>query len=428
MADPADPRRLRLIASPVPPAAVLERIPRAASSGLLVAGPDRLVVGEGTAATLELPHGLSDAAALGAAVAWLAAAARGSDGAAQRRLVALGAFPFDPAAPAALVVPSVSYCLSADGDAWMLQVDGADTGFEPPDGEDAGPSVVAAVSFPSADDYVAAVAAALADIRRGVLHKVVLSRLVQVRMAHAPDAAAILGRLWHGEDIFRPFSLPSGGARLVGASPELVVGRLGDRVASRPLAGTVALDGDEARAQDAERRLLASAKDRAEHRLVVDEVAAALAPRCSHLEVPAKPSVVRLGSDARLGTLVEGTLHRASGGAPPASEDSALHLLASLHPTPAVAGVPRPAALAAIARLEPAARGLWAGAVGWVDGSGDGEWMLAIRSVVLEGDDAAVRAGAGIVDGSQPQSELAEVTVKLRPVLEALSPGASALL
>ncbi|HTX63228.1 MAG TPA: chorismate-binding protein, partial [Acidimicrobiales bacterium] len=81
-----------------------------------------------------------------------------------------------------------------------------------------------------------------------------------------------------------------------------------------------------------------------------------------------------------------------------------------------------------IASLEPAPRGYWAGAVGWTDGMGDGEWVLGIRSVELAGRLALVRAGAGIVEESDPLAELAETTVKLRPVLDALSPGASRLL
>ena len=105
-----------------------------------------------------------------------------------------------------------------------------------------------------------------------------------------------------------------------------------------------------------------------------------------------------------------------------------LGLLADLHPTPAVGGVPREEALAVIAELEPSPRGHWAGPVGWVDGSGDGQWMIGIRSAMVEGTQATLTAGAGIVAGSDPHAELEETTVKLVPVLEALAPGASRLL
>jgi isochorismate synthase EntC len=105
-----------------------------------------------------------------------------------------------------------------------------------------------------------------------------------------------------------------------------------------------------------------------------------------------------------------------------------LDLLATLHPTPAVGGVPTKEALALIDELEPTPRGRWAGPVGWVDAAGDGAWVIGIRSAAVAGRTAVLHAGAGIVEGSEPEAELEETTVKLAPVLEALWPGAAALL
>jgi isochorismate synthase EntC len=197
-------------------------------------------------------------------------------------------------------------------------------------------------------------------------------------------------------------------------------------VTSHAFAGTVALAGSGGSPEDddAMGRLAGSAKDHTEHRLVVEEIAAALRPRTVELEVPVEPSVVRLRSDARLGTLIRGRLRPGpDGGCDP--DDSALGLLAAIHPTPAVGGVPRAAALERIAALEPLPRGYWAGAVGWVDGTGDGEWTLAIRSALLGDGSARLHAGAGVVDGSEPDRECSETGVKLVPVLEALEPGLS---
>jgi isochorismate synthase EntC len=101
--------------------------------------------------------------------------------------------------------------------------------------------------------------------------------------------------------------------------------------------------------------------------------------------------------------------------------------VADLHPTPAVGGVPRDEALVCIAELESSPRGHWAGPVGWVDSSGDGQWMIGIRSATVNGASASLTAGAGIVAGSDPRAELEETTVKLVPVLEALAPGAGRL-
>lgn len=278
---------------------------------------------------------------------------------------------------------------------------------------------------PPGPEYVTAVAAALREITAGRLSKVVLSRAVEVALRDVPRPSQVLGALWDGDQAFSPFSLPVRGGRLVGASPELIVSRIGSTVTSHPFAGTISLAAPGR--EDPAGRLFASAKDRNEHRLLVDEIARVLRPYCAELDVPTTPSVVPLRSDARLGSLIHGTLRQldphdaqsaAAGTAP--TEATALDLLALLHPTPAVGGVPRADALEAIALLETSPRGYWAGVTGWVGSGGDGEWVLAIRSALLDRQRALVRAGAGIVEGSDPAAELSETTVKLSPVLEAL--------
>lgn len=397
----------------------------AVSEGFLVAGRTRTVAAVGSAAVLGLPSGLADPQALAAVTTWLGAVERrGAEGLPAPAVTAVGAFPFDPSAPATLVVPASTWCVDTEGRGWRVDVRRRGAAAAPgpaagqtggPAGAFAGPGRPQLAEVPPGLEYADAVARAVADITAGRLEKVVLSRTVDLRLPRPPAPEGVLERLWGGDPAFRPYSVPVGGARMVGASPELLVARRGDDVVSHAFAGTVALtDGDE-QAMD---RLLASAKDRGEHRLVVEAIAEALGPRCVRLCVPEAPSVVRLRSDARLGSLLCGTLRHG---------DTALELLGLLHPTPAVGGVPSAAALRRIAELEPP-RGYWAGAVGWVDASGDGDWVLAIRCAILDGPRAVVRAGAGIVAESDPKGELAETTVKLSPVLEALSPGASTLL
>jgi isochorismate synthase len=446
-AETPDPADFVATSRPVPdstwPSAVFAE---AADAGALVGGRERMLVGLGVAATLALPHGLDDEDSLLAVRAWLSTVGA----AAPYPVAAVGAFAFDRGAPVTLVVPSVTWCRDADGRTWRVDVHrrgapagagvaaaGASSAARDTAGErhaaaagDAfhergsapatfGPATLVQVPSPAA--YACAVARAVADIRAGQLSKVVLGRLVDVQLPSPAVPSLLLRVLWDPDGLFSPFSVTTSSGRLVGASPELLVGRRGRSVTSHPLAGTVPLTGSEDDAQV--QRLFDSAKDRAEHRLVVEAIVAALGQRCDPLTVPPAPTVVRLGSDARLGTLVHGTL----GGADRRAT-TALALLALLHPTPAVAGVPRAAALARIADLEPTPRGYWAGAVGWIDSAGDGEWVLAIRSVELEDARALVRAGAGIVQGSDPWRELEETTVKLRPVLDALWPGASSLL
>lgn len=394
----------------------------AVAQGHLIAGRTRTVAALGTAAVLGLPGGLADPHAGGDVSAWLRSVERlGNDGPPGPQVLAVGAVPFDPLAPATLVVPARTWCVDADGRGWRVDVRRRGSGrtpaagggtAAPAGGEGLAPRLT---EIPPGRGYADAVARALEDIDAGRLLKVVLSRSIELRLPRAPHPPEVLERLWGHDPAFRPYSVPVDGGRMVGASPELLVARHGTDVLSHAFAGTVALaDGDE----EAVPRLLASAKDRDEHRIVVEAIAEALGPVCSRLEVPDAPSVVRLRSDARLGSLLHGTLRR---------HESALELLGLLHPTPAVGGVPRTAALERIAQLEPP-RGPWAGAVGWVDAAGDGCWVLAIRSALIDGARAVVRAGAGIVSGSDPLAELAETTVKLTPVLEALWPGGSTLL
>ena len=260
------------------------------------------------------------------------------------------------------------------------------------------------------------------------LHKVVLSRPLDVELQGELSLSVVLRALRAGEPLCTVFAMPVPAGIFFGASPELLVARQGGRVTCHPLAGTVPR-GTTARADaDAQGRLAGSDKERAEHRYVVEDIAAALRPYCAELTVPPEPSLVAFRSVAHLGTRIVGRLARPV---------PVLELLERLHPTPAVGGTPRDDALAAIAEGEPDDRGYWAGPVGWTDASGDGEWIIGIRSALLQPDAAGppdrqtgamtltLRAGAGIVAGSDPQSEAEETNVKLATVLDTVLPGIS---
>jgi isochorismate synthase EntC len=125
-----------------------------------------------------------------------------------------------------------------------------------------------------------------------------------------------------------------------------------------------------------------------------------------------EPDVVRFPTVSHLATRVSGVLREPA--------PTALALAGLLHPTPAVGGLPRTGALATIAALEEFSRGLYAGPVGWVDSTGDGEWAVALRGAQLDGPRARLSAGAGIVAGSDPDAEWAETEAKLRPMLAAV--------
>jgi isochorismate synthase len=198
----------------------------------------------------------------------------------------------------------------------------------------------------------------------------------------------------------------------VGASPELLVSRLGDVVRSHPMAGTAPRSSDPSTDARLAANLLASSKDRIEHRYTIDMVHDTLLPWCSFLDEEAEPSIVAMANVQHLATLVEGRLS-----SPPAS---VIELMRALHPTPAVNGTPRDVALALIATHEGVDRGRYAGPVGWVDADGNGEWAVGIRSAELDGTRARVFAGVGVVADSDPDAELAETRAKFQALLGAI--------
>jgi menaquinone-specific isochorismate synthase len=355
--------------------------------------------------------------------------------------LALGALPFEDAMAGHLVVPRFTMGISRDADGvtrrWATAVGPADTplpetdelfesvlwqyGTTPDLTNSEVPAVTGVTTTLSSADYRKEVARAVEAMRvRGAtLQKVVLSRPVTVSLCGPLELAAVLRRLRVAEPTCTVFSMPVHEGTFFGATPELLVARHGRRVTCHPLAGTVRR-GDTARSDaDAQRALAGSSKDREEHRYVVEDIASVLEPWCDSLEVPTAPSLVAFRSVAHLGTRMEGTLSPDAPGV--------LGILGRLHPTPAVGGTPRPEALATAARAEGEQRGPWAGPVGWVDGSGDGEWMIGIRSALLHADGRGLtlRAGSGIVAASDPGDEAAETDVKLATVLNAVLPGSS---
>jgi menaquinone-specific isochorismate synthase len=353
-------------------------------------------------------------------------------------VVAMGALPFDDAMDGLLVIPRFSMGIERDADGvtrrWATAVGPADDALPGTDElfdaviwqygttpEVPADARVARLTTPmTSKAYGDLVAGAVAALRApgATLRKVVLSRPITIELDGTLPLSAVLRRLRAGEPNCTIFSMPVPDGTFFGASPELLVAVHGERVSCHPLAGTVRR-GETARADaDAQRDLARSDKSREEHRCVVEEIVATLAPLCADLSVPDEPSMVAFRSVAHLGTRIEGRLARPLG---------VLELLERLHPTPAVGGTPRAEALAFMARGEADARGYWAGPVGWVDAAGGGEWMIGIRSARLNGDGTVVtlRAGAGIVAASDPDAEAAETDVKLATVLEAVVPGAS---
>lgn len=321
--------------------------------------------------------------------------------------IAVGAIPFLDSEEGELIVPARVVGRTEDGEWWMTDVTPAEA-VDAPALRGLEPTSFVVESDGGRLAWTGAVGRALERIAAGELDKVVLARRVTVWADQPFPIPVVVERLRRSHPSC--FTFASGG--FIGASPELLLRRRGRWAWSRPMAGTVERGGSRAEDKRLVSELRASPKERDEHRLVVEDVEARLGAVCAEVFVKG-PEPIGLSSVTHLATTVTGRLE---GAAPP----SALELAGVLHPTPAVGGEPREAALRAIAELEGFDRGFYAGPVGWVDRRGDGDWAVALRCAALDGRRAVLSAGAGIVAGSDPEAEWTETQAKLEPMMRAL--------
>lgn len=270
------------------------------------------------------------------------------------------------------------------------------------------------------DAYQSAVRGGLDAIATGEVSKVVLARDLVGTFPLGADLRRLARALSTGYPDCWTFAVDG----LIGASPETLVTVSKGTVTARVLAGTAPRGADADADAEASTALATSPKDQDEHLYAVQSVLKSLRPHTRSLAASEQPFTLRLPNLWHLATDVEGTL---------SDEASGFDLIAELHPTAAVAGTPTNVALDVIQRLEPFDRGRYAGPVGWIDGNGDGEWAIALRCAQFASEPVAgasgafdrltltAYAGAGIVAGSDPESELVETRVKFRPIVDALA-------
>lgn len=268
------------------------------------------------------------------------------------------------------------------------------------------------VDLPSADDWKDLVGRAVSRIREGAFEKVVVAREVRC-VADSPfDVPAALERLSKAYPDATVFAVRDSGHELIGASPEYLVRLSGRAVHTLGLAGTTPRGATPEQDTAYEKSLTDSAKIQHEHDVVVSMLRDALRDMCTDLAVDPFPTVLKLANVQHLSTAVVGTLPEGSTGI--------LEFAERLHPTPALGGHPRAESLEWLTRNEGLERGWYAGAVGWTDTAGQGEFAVAIRSALVHGNSASLYAGCGIVSDSDPEEEFAETCAKLRPMLHAL--------
>jgi menaquinone-specific isochorismate synthase len=274
------------------------------------------------------------------------------------------------------------------------------------------PVVTFADGARNGDEWMSVVAEAVARINRGDLEKVVLARDLIATSESDIDVRWPMQRLAADYPMCWTFHVDG----MFGATPEMLVRRERGLVTSRVLAGTIRRTGDDEHDLALAAALARSSKDLEEHEYAVRSVAEALEPHCSGMNVPETPFVLHLPNVMHLATDVAGVAHDGR-----AEAVSALQLAEALHPSAAVGGTPTPAAVALISELEGMDRGRYAGPVGWMDATGDGEWGIALRSGEVAGNAVRLFAGCGIVADSDPAAELAESQAKFVPVRDAIS-------
>jgi menaquinone-specific isochorismate synthase len=372
------------------------------------------LAGWGEAARVTLPAG---ADRFTAAEKWLREVTDSADieDGVRRRgsgLVAFGTFTFDDTSDGSvLIVPRAILGRDGTGNAWLTTItpEGerpwAPGPFEPP---------VAPGDLRWHDGSLSAPEweQAVGEAVRRITHSTTLRKVVLARDLHASADIPIDPRVllrWLAGRYPGCYTFACDG--LVGATPELLIGKDGWEVSSLVLAGTVPRGATQAEDSALARVLLGSAKENEEHEYAAVSLRDTLSPLCAAMYVTPRPELIRLPNVQHLGTRVRGTL---------AAARSALALVAAVHPTAAVGGTPTDAAVEVIRELESMDRERYAGPVGWIDADGNGEWCIALRCAQLTGNRARLFAGGGIVAGSDPAAELAETESKLRPMRNAL--------
>lgn len=271
-------------------------------------------------------------------------------------------------------------------------------------------SIPFALEPDSREAWGEAMDAALAAIGEGRVSKVVLSRRLRLAAepslliegsARKPHRRRRRGTvlLYRYADVF-----------FCGCTPELLVRKRDDVVESMCLAGTCPAGATAAESDALAEALLADGKNRSEHDYVVQLIRSVLDRVCYDVDVPATPEIMRLVHVQHLFTPARARV---------LAGITLADLMEDLHPTPAVAGTPVGEAKMLLRAIEPYNRGFYAGACGFVDGAGDGEFSVALRTGVFDGEMGYVYGGCGIVGESDADAEYEEIDLKLRTILSA---------
>jgi menaquinone-specific isochorismate synthase len=262
------------------------------------------------------------------------------------------------------------------------------------------------------EEWLQAVEQGVRAVRSNRFEKVVLARMCLLEKESPFDLRQVLETLRSNQPGTYVFAFESGESCFVGATPERLVKREDGQFITLSLAGTAPRGETPAEDENIGRYLLSDHKNRLEHDLAVRMIADAMSRLCDEIEMPGEPILYKLKDVQHLQTPIRG---KAKEGA------TLLQAVEMLHPTPALGGKPREAAMEFIREFEPTDRGWYAAPIGWMNGRLEGEFVAGIRSALVRNDRAVLFAGCGIVGDSVPDQEYAETVIKFRPMIAALT-------
>lgn len=248
-------------------------------------------------------------------------------------------------------------------------------------------------------------------LNEGTLKKTVLARELRLYFDKDVSIEMVLEHLLGEQRDSFIFAFETGGDCFIGASPERLIKKTGSTFLSTCLAGSTGRGKSQAEDEELGQALLNDSKNLKEHQYVVEMIRDAMESVCETVEIPNHPKLLTIRDIQHLYTPVRGISDK---------NTSILKLVEKLHPTPALGGLPKQEAVKMIREIEELDRGFYAGPIGWMDYKENGEFAVAIRSALIQGNEASLFAGCGIVKDSNAESEYLETNIKFKPMLSAL--------
>ncbi len=243
------------------------------------------------------------------------------------------------------------------------------------------------------------------------LKKIVLARETRLTYQYPIQLEQVIHNLLAQQANSFVFAIESGNDCFIGATPERLVKKEGQNMVTDCIAGSIKRGETEKEDEQLGAKLLADQKNLVEHQYVVDMIKEAVEELCEEVVLPAQPRLKKMRDIQHLHTPVTGKIKRST---------SLLLLVERLHPTPALGGLPKEEAVVKIRAVEELDRGLYGSPLGWIDYNGNGDFAVSIRSGLIQGNEASIFAGCGVVKDSNVESEYEETKVKFRPMLTAL--------